>query len=406
DILVAYGLGQDSDQTPEIVAYEWLAVEEGNRILGTAATLTIPAASLPSGRPLIGLRVRDGEGEWSDVVTVRITVDGASPAVQQLWTMLLYLAGDYDDEDLFNKFSETLDELCKQAAAQTISVRIAALLDGPGNNDSFHVRIDPNAASPCTGATLYEPIAEQAMDAPDTLATFIAWGQQTFPAERYYLSLGNHGQAVLGIAWDATSDRLDDGAPNYSAYLTVKELGEALQAKNTLPVAILHLDACSMNLVETAYELRDRTEFLIASQYLGWDFFAYDDYAGAMTTAAAPDTVATAIVDRYATLAETEGLPYTIAALNMARASITLDAVDALAQELIALLENGRIDRLTLATLWADAAKFESNGDLLNDSLDLYVDLVDWTSSVANAQPGVGIDRFTDKLLDELTGAY
>jgi len=406
DTLVAYGLGQDSDQTPAIIAYRWTEVEAGDRVLGEAATLTIPAAHLTPGRPLIGLRVQDEEGEWSDLVTVRIVVAAPPQSVQRPWTMLLYLAGDYDDNgELANKFSDMLDQLCLQATqAGTTTVRIAALVDGPGDNDSFHIRIDPGAAQPCSPATLYEAVTEQAMDAPATLADFIAWGQSTFPAERYYLSIGNHGQAILGIAWDQTSDRADNGRLDYSAYLTVTELGTALHAPNTASVHVLHLDACSMNLVETAYELQERTAFLIASQYLGWDFFAYRAYAQAMTTAATPAQVAQAIVNGYADRAEAEQRPYTIAALDLNRAAPTLTAIDDLAGELIGLIDNGRLTRAELAHLWNATAKFESNGDLLNNALDLYIDLVHWTQLLQTQIADSAVRARAAALLDELSG--
>jgi len=46
---------------------------------------------------------------------------------------------------------------------------------------------------------------------------------------------------------DTASDMIDDGVRNDSAYLTVKELGQALDAPNVAPVDVLHLDACLLH---------------------------------------------------------------------------------------------------------------------------------------------------------------
>lgn len=402
DQLVAYGLGQDSDQTQGITTYRWVSVEEGEKVLGTSMTLSILASQLKPGRPLLGFQVQDDEGEWSDLATERIVVYPSAEPVQHPWAMLLYLAGDYDDhEELFRRFNQVLDQLCTQVMTNT--VRIAAQLDGPGNGDTSRILIDPQASTPCQ----YELIGEQAMDQPAVLADFVAWGQQKFPAQQYYLSIANHGQGVQGIAWDKTSDLADDKTPNYSAYLSIKELSTALKQSNVLPVQVLQLDACSMNLVETAYELQDRTQFLIASQYLGWDYFAYNDYAQAMATTAQPAQMAQAIVDHYAGLAENDQNPYTIAALDMQRASPTLKAIDALAAELQSFLQNDPSHQAMLAQLWDATAKFESNGNHLNDPLDVYIDLVQWAQLVAKADLNdPAVNQQAAILLEELIGQH
>ena len=51
---------------------------------------------------------------------------------------------------------------------------------------------------------------------------------------------------------------------------------------------MLHLDACSLNLLDVAYEVRDNVKTLVSSQYLGWSYFAYDDYAGSFLLSPVP----------------------------------------------------------------------------------------------------------------------
>jgi hypothetical protein len=280
-------------------------------------------------------------------------------------------------------------------------VRIAIQLDGPGANDTRRMLIAPGTAASPPQIT-YLDMPEQAMDDPNTLVKFIQWGQDSFPAAHYYLAIANHGQAIQGIAWDTTSDLADDKVLDDSAYLTVRELGQALGDPRVAPIDVLHLDACSMNLLEVAYEVRQRTQVLIASQYLGWSYFAYDEYQGAMGEDTAPDDVARDIAARYAARAGADLHPYTIAALDLRRADPTLRAVDALAAELTALMDDPG-NRALLQRIWHESRKFESNGDYLNSDLDMYMDLLDWASRVQRDVNHPGTRTWAATLIGELT---
>jgi sugar lactone lactonase YvrE len=390
--LVAFGAGQDSDETPTIAAYRWTSDRDG--VLGTSATLDISAARLSPGAHHLSFAVRDGEGEWSEPVGFDVYV-AASP--QAPWTMLLYLAGDYADGGrLLNAFNQTLDKL--RRSFRNPSFRIAIQLDGPQQGDTVRLLITPGGVSSSPQvATL--PYGEQRMDDPVTLADFVRWGQSSFPASHYYLSIANHGQAVQGIAWDTTSD------PGGGANLTVRELGQALNAPGVAPIDVLQLDACSMNTLEVAYELGgEQVGILVASQYLGWDYFAYDHYQAAIAATTDARALAIGITSRYATLAHADGVPYTIAALDLRRLSPAMAALDRLAAELTALSDNHQISPTTLASLWAASQHVESNGDYLNNQLDMYIDLADWTRQVYEHVPSPAVRAAAAALLAELSG--
>lgn len=397
DTLVAAGMGQDSDHTPALAAYEWRSDRDG--VLGSATTLSRSAGSLTPGTHRISLRVRDGDGEWSDSVAASIYV---APAAQRAWTMLLYLAGDFHDGgSQLNTFNRALAELGDHL--HNPALRIAVQIDGRANGDTRRLLISPGSgSSPPTVTEI--PFGEQAMDHPDTLRDFIIWGQTTFPASHYYLSIADHGQAIQGIAWDTTSDLADDGVVNDSAYLTPAELGQALTAPNVAPLAIVHLDACSMNLLEIAYEVRQSTAILIASQYLGWGYFAYDDYANQFTQNDTAQLIAVRITQRYAARARADRYPFTIAALDLARAAPTLSAVDDLAAELAALIDNGQLSQATLHGIWQDSQRFESNGDYQINDLDMYVDLADWASKIHLRISSPAVKSRVATLVNALTG--
>jgi len=249
-----------------------------------------------------------------------------------------------------------------------------------------------------------ESIGEMAMDDPATLAEFIQWGQAQFPAKHYYLVIADHGQGARGIAWDTTSDLADDGERNDSAYLTIKELGEALDAPHVAPVDVLHFDACSMNLVEVAYEVRNRTQVLVSSQYLAWDYFAYERYADLINGDTTPNDLGRGIVQSYSSLVASDGLPYTISALDMRHSVKALTSLDALAGELATQVRSGEIDAGLLKTIRDSAQSFDSEGNFQNDQDDLYIDLKHWATLLQSRVDDFDIRRKAADLASVLEG--
>ncbi|MEM7129089.1 MAG: 6-bladed beta-propeller [Chloroflexota bacterium] len=377
DELEMYGLGQDSDATQGIVAYRWFSDRDGE--LSTARILVRLAKDLTSGTHIISLQVQDDEGNWSAPATKHIHV---APQPDHSWTMLLYFAGDYHDYgNLFDKFSDAIERL--KQTHQNPHATIAILFDGPSNNDTdrFTLTFDP-----ATQTTSWEkedrPEAE--MDDPQTLIDFIKWGQQTYPAKNYYLSIANHGQAIHGIAWDNSSDVTHQRA-HLDSNLSVQELGQALNSPEIEDISILHLDACSMNLVETVYEIQGQVRYLISSQYLGWDYFAYEQYAPLLNNQSDLGPIVKQIVDIYGNLAKADNHPHTISALDIQRASTTLVGIDDLTKELHARILDEPESVSALQTIWSATQKFESDGDYLISELDAYIDLVDWVQRIQDS---------------------
>jgi len=263
-ILTALGMGISQEQGSEIISYLW-HTNHKNEPLGKSAKLILPVTELQPGRHQLTFQAEDSQGSWSEPIITDIYV-AHNPATK--WVMLLYLAGDYNDSDQqWNAFQKALHKL---KGLDDRSLRIVAQVDG-ANRPAQRWIIEPGQDP----AQEPESIGEVAMDDPQTLIEFIEWGQAKFPSDNYYLAIADHGQAVRGIAWDAISDLTDNGIPDNSAYMTVKELGEALNSPTIAPINVLHLDACSMNLIEVAYEIGERTDVMISSQYLGWDYFTH-----------------------------------------------------------------------------------------------------------------------------------
>ena len=110
------------------------------------------------------------------------------------------------------------------------------------------------------------------MTQPDTLADFIRFGRENYPAEHYALVLWDHGGGPLG------GFGMDEFYPEDS--MSLPELKEALDDGGVY-FDFIGFDACLMATLETAYTLRDNGDYLIASAQLepggGWDYTGWLD---------------------------------------------------------------------------------------------------------------------------------
>jgi len=84
------------------------------------------------------------------------------------------------------------------------------------------------------------------MSDPDTLRDFITWSVKNYPAERYALIVADHGFGWQGIAIDNT---------DFMRTMSVKHLRQAIE-ESQVHFDLLSLDACTMQMIEVADELR------------------------------------------------------------------------------------------------------------------------------------------------------
>ncbi len=100
-------------------------------------------------------------------------------------------------------------------------------------------------------------VGKKAMTDPDTLADFIQWGAEAYPANRYFLILWDHGGGSLsGYAYDELF-------PNGT--MTVDEISGALK-KGGIKFDAVGFDACLMANMETAVAVEPYADYLIASE--------------------------------------------------------------------------------------------------------------------------------------------
>ncbi len=116
-----------------------------------------------------------------------------------------------------------------------------------------------HAATSDPAFELEENLPLASMAAPETLAGFIRWGTENYPAKKTVLVLWDHGG---GSKTGIFTDELFEGDVMY-----LDELRTALEEGGTHLEAVL-LDACMMANLETACALKDHASWMIASEEL------------------------------------------------------------------------------------------------------------------------------------------
>jgi len=354
DIITLRGSGMDTDGGGEsIVAYEWRSSLDG--LLATSGTFTVAAGDLSAGTHVLTFSVQDNEGLWSAPVTTHLEVH--SPGMEESWHFMLYLAGD---NNLSPYLSDALDRLEQISLLEGVTVTV--LFDRSGGGGVWRYEVQPGGVY--TDGVNRWHLGEQNTGDPDTLAAYILWAQEEYPADHYYLAIANHGRGIQGLAWDDTSG---------GDYLTLPELRIALQQgtdNGLLKLDVLHLDACLMGMLEVAYEVWPYADYLVASENLAWALFGYDQYVQALTPATTPRDLALSVAEIYHN--RVTGAPHTIAALDLGEVSALVGKVDALAN---ALLNTWPGEKLTLTTALSQVQRFDSRDYGQIDGQDEFVDL-------------------------------
>lgn len=199
------------------------------------------------------------------------------PTPPPIWVIMIYIAAD---STLANFAVETLKQLNRTAGPDVV-VAVQFAVDAPGGQHiPRYIFDEPNGESVAKSIAGYLN-APKNMTEEEALASFLTWAyahKDLCDAQYYALILWGHGPELLfqppssQVPPDPCGDPGDD---NNGLYITPIELREALEAgipqKDGEPdpdkaPKIIGFDACSMSMIELAYEIRGYAEFMVASQ--------------------------------------------------------------------------------------------------------------------------------------------
>jgi hypothetical protein len=128
---------------------------------------------------------------------------------------------------------------------------------------------------------------------------FVNWAKTNYPAKRYALVLWGHGSGweEHGTPKPGTRGIIYDGASNHIRNFELRKIFETTGRVNLFIAA-----ACTMQMAEVAYEIRDYADVILGSEELFWGpAFFYEPLARTLDAApdAAPATVAATMLGAY-----------------------------------------------------------------------------------------------------------
>jgi Clostripain family len=300
------------------------------------------------------------------------------------WTIMLYIAAD---GGIANFGIESLKQLNRSVAMAagpqdkaTVVVAAQFAIDAPGGQ-----QIPRYIFNQLSGGSLGNSFAGF-LNAPDNmteqqaLISFLKWvySCSACEADKYALILWGHGPEFLlqPPAADPTNTHAD-------LYLSPEELREALDecVPKDNKLSIVGFDACSMNMFEMAYEIREFAEYMVASQQEVPDLsFPYDSLVmlfrglGADVEQLLKESVYAYVeaYQDYVTTPTTGMKRATLSALRLSRCGDLKNAVGHLASALLNAKDERGLPTLLLKA--RNCSRDYAGG--------LYVDLVDFSMNL------------------------
>ncbi|MCJ7473329.1 MAG: clostripain-related cysteine peptidase [Actinobacteria bacterium] len=287
------------------------------------------------------------------------------------WTVMIYLDADNDLESAgINDINEM--ELVGSSSKVNIVVQADRIPNYNFSNDDwtttrrYYITQDSDQMQ-INSLLIGGDLGELNMGDPDTLVDFANWAVTEYPAEKYLLVIWNHGGGFRspayskGIAQDDTSGK---------DIITMSELEDALSAisvqmgKN---IDIVGMDACSMAMIEVAYQIKDYADILVTSEELepgdGWPYDTILAQLAANPTMS-PTQLAIDFVDKYI---------FSYPFKEVTQSAIDLSYMDDLAGQLSSMADSIMSDTLTSKDAYLNAAYSSQHySDYYHDFIDLY----------------------------------
>ncbi|MDQ7822346.1 MAG: clostripain-related cysteine peptidase [Candidatus Eremiobacteraeota bacterium] len=193
---------------------------------------------------------------------------GQDQVVKKKWTFLHYGAGDNNLSQYIMRDADEAESIGSDANTHLVS----QLDMSSGTCKRYHLQKDPAGVNgKMTSPVLQDMGSKVDMSDPKTLTDFLVWGQKNFPSDFVGVSIGDHGGGTAG----AISDDRDGGYGMMSPADLKKAFADA-EAITGKKIDVLGFDCCLMANTEVAYELKDVTNYMVASEEteggLGWPY--------------------------------------------------------------------------------------------------------------------------------------
>ena len=189
------------------------------------------------------------------------------------WAIYWYLCGS-DLESESGCATEDLSEMLDVSLPENVTVVIQTGGASQWQNDTVDASVLQRYVYTSDGLKLVEEQPSASMGDTDTLASFLQFAVDQYPADKTAVVFWNHGGgSVGGVAFDELYDNdsltLDEIYEAFSQVWTPSESGEP-------PLELVGLDACLMATVDVANILSGFSRYMVASEETepgnGWNY--------------------------------------------------------------------------------------------------------------------------------------
>lgn len=322
------------------------------------------------------LAKRSQNSEKSDP---RITMTGSMPeSPEKSYTVMIYMIGSNLESRLGNA-TKDLEEI--EAADLSFDDFNVVVYTGGSARWVGDVPCDRNCVLDMSLSGEERIVAETAgnanMGLPETLASFLAFCDENYPAEHNALILWDHGGGPL---WGYGSDELYD-----SDSLLLDEMRTAMNAspfkggEEGKKLDLIGFDACLMASMESMSIWQDYADYYVGSEELepgdGWDY----SFLKALEESSDTENLTKSIISKFESYYEGKksanyNPDLTLSCVDLSRIGNVNEKVNALADRMADGIDNG--DYVTLMRNRSNAKSF---GMAMNKSgeVSFYYDLVD-----------------------------
>ena len=293
-------------------------------------------------------------------------------------TLMVYMCGS-NLESQYGSASADWQEMLRAGLDPNVSVLVMM-----GGTSSWRIGLDAERSSVMEigsrGSRMVRESEKMNMGDPASLAGFLRYAQEMYPAKEYALILWDHGGGPLdGLCWDE----------QYSAdHLSMAELTEALRETgfDRRKLRWIGFDACLMGSAEVASAMAPFAEYMVSSQAeeppTGWNYA----FLRGLGTDRDPEETGRRIVETYFAGEEDTARDLTLACIRLSAVEDLETRVDDFFSELADRLTRDSFSDISRMRLTATG--FGRAGETMpgETGYDL-VDLLSLTESYAERNP-------------------
>jgi len=176
------------------------------------------------------------------------------------WTILGYFDGNNSEDQTPDGHSYVIQDLQElEQIDSTEEVQILVMLGSfktDGDCKYYHVETHLNEPPDVISSEVLLDVGKPDMSYPTTLRDFISYTVRNYPAEHYMLIINDHGGGWKGVC--------SDNVNGNGNWMSLPDLSFALSG---FGFDIIWFYTPSMATAEVAYQIKDRAEYMIASQF-------------------------------------------------------------------------------------------------------------------------------------------